>query len=75
MEDYEAIAEKGAFEVFKSKGDHIITLPTEHKAILDSCAIEKDGFRVTYVPVKPNGLVDLEELEKAITEKTISFLL
>ena len=70
--DFEAIAEKGAFEVFKSKGDHIITLPTEHKAILDSCKrIEKDGFRVTYVPVKPNGLVDLAELEKAITEKTI----
>ena len=70
--DFESIAEKGAFEVFKSKGDHIITLPTEHKAILDSCKrIEKDGFRVTYVPVKANGLVDLEELEKAITEKTI----
>ena len=70
--DFEAIAEKGAFEVFKSKGDHIITLPTEHKAILDSCKrIEKDGFRVTYVPVQANGLVDLEELEKAITEKTI----
>ncbi|MEE2904689.1 MAG: aminotransferase class V-fold PLP-dependent enzyme [Myxococcota bacterium] len=70
--DFESIAEKGAFEVFKSKGDHIITLPTEHKAILDSCKrIEKDGFRVTYVPVKANGLVDLEELEKAITDKTI----
>jgi len=70
--DFESIAEKGAFEVFKSRGDHIITLPTEHKAILDSCKrIEKDGFRVTYVPVKANGLVDLEELEKAITEKTI----
>lgn len=70
--DFEAIAEKGAFEMFKSRGDHIITLPTEHKAILDSCKrIEKDGYRVTYVPVKANGLVDLEELEKTITEKTI----
>ena len=70
--DFEAINETGAFEVFKSKGDHIITLPTEHKAILDSCKrIEKDGFRVTYVPVQANGIVDLEELEKTITDKTI----
>lgn len=70
--DFEAINEKGAFELFKSKGDHIITLPTEHKAILDSCKrIEKDGYRVTYLPVQQNGLVDLAVLEAAITDKTI----
>jgi cysteine desulfurase len=70
--DFEAICEKGAFEMFKSKGDHIITLPTEHKAILDSCKrIEKDGYRVSYVPVQANGIVDLDKLEKTITDKTI----
>ena len=70
--DLPAIAERGAFEVFASKGDHIITLPTEHKAILDSCKrMERDGFRVTYLPVQKNGIVDLEVLEAAITDKTI----
>ena len=70
--DLKAIAEQGAFEFFKDRGDHIITLPTEHKAILDSCKrVEKDGFRVTYLPVQQNGLVDLEALEAAITDKTI----
>ncbi len=70
--DLAAVAEKGAFEVFKDRGDHIITLPTEHKAILDSCKrLEKDGFRVTYLPVKANGIVDLDALEAAITSKTI----
>ena len=70
--DLESIAEKGAFEVFKGRGDHIITLPTEHKAILDSCKrLERDGFRVTYLAVQKNGVVDLDALEAAITDKTI----
>jgi cysteine desulfurase len=70
--DLAAIAEKGAFEYFKSKGDHIITVETEHKAILDSCKrLEKDGFRISYLKVQKNGLVRLEDLEKAITDKTI----
>lgn len=70
--DLDAVAEKGAFEYFKSKGDHIITVTTEHKAILDSAKrLERDGFRVTYLSVKKNGQIDLDELEKAITDKTI----
>jgi cysteine desulfurase len=70
--DLEAIRAQGAFEYFKSKGDHLITLQTEHKAILDSAKrLEKEGFRVTYLKVQKNGLVDLQELEAAMTEKTI----
>ena len=62
----------GAFEFFKSRGDHIITLETEHKAILDSAKrLEKEGFRVTYLSVQKNGLVDLDVLREAITDKTI----
>ncbi len=70
--DLEAIAKTGAFDYFKSKGYHIITVETEHKAILDSAKrLEKDGFRVTYLKVQKNGLISLEALEKAITDKTI----
>ncbi len=70
--DLDEIAEEGAAKVFSNRGDHIITLTTEHKAILDSAKrLEKEGFRVTYLGVKPNGLVDLEELEKAIDDDTI----
>lgn len=70
--DLDAIAEVGAFEFFKDKGDHIITLATEHKAILDSAKrLEKEGWRVTYLPVQSNGLVSMEELKAAITDRTI----
>lgn len=63
---------KGVFEMYASKGNHIITLTTEHKAVLDACKkVEKLGGEVTYVPVKNDGLVDLEVLEAAITDKTI----
>jgi cysteine desulfurase len=63
---------KGIFEMYASKGNHIITLTTEHKAVLDTCKhIEKLGGEVTYLNVKNDGLVDLQELEGAITEKTI----
>ncbi|HTN46524.1 MAG TPA: IscS subfamily cysteine desulfurase [Flavipsychrobacter sp.] len=66
------LAIKGVFEMYASKGNHIITCTTEHKAVLDTCKhIEKLGGQVTYLQVQENGLVDLNELEKAITDKTI----
>jgi len=66
------LALKGVYEMYQKKGDHIITLKTEHKAVLDSCAkIEKMGGKVTYLDVDDKGLVNLIELEKAITDKTI----
>ena len=70
--DLDAVAEQGAAEYFKRRGDHIITLVTEHKAILDSAKrLEKEGFRVTYLPVQRDGLVSLEALEEAIDDQTI----
>lgn len=70
--DLDAIAEKGAFEYFSDKGDHIITVATEHKAILDSAKrLEKEGWRVTYLPVQKDGLVSLDALRQAITSDTI----
>ena len=66
------LAIKGVFEMYKEKGNHIITCVTEHKAVLDACKhVEKLGAEVTYLPVKADGLIDLGELEAAITEKTI----
>jgi cysteine desulfurase len=66
------LAIKGVFEMYRRKGNHIITLKTEHKAVLDACKkVEKMGGEVTYLDVKPDGLVDLEALEAAITDKTI----
>lgn len=66
------LALKGAFEMYASKGNHIITCTTEHKAVLDTCKhIEKLGGEVTYLPVGADGLIDLKELEEAITDKTI----
>lgn len=66
------LAIKGVFEMYASKGNHIVTLTTEHKAVLDACKkVEKMGGEVTYVPVKEDGMVDLAELEKAITDKTV----
>lgn len=66
------LAIKGVFEMYKEKGNHIITAVTEHKAVLDACKhVEKLGGRVTYLPVKNDGLVDLELLEAAITPQTI----
>ena len=58
--------------MYASKGNHIITCTTEHKAVLDTCKhIEKIGGQVTYLQVKDDGLIDLGELESAITDKTI----
>ncbi len=66
------LALKGVFEMYKRKGNHIITAKTEHKAVLDACGkIEKMGGQVTYLDVQPDGLIDLAELEAAITDKTI----
>ena len=66
------LALKGVYEMYLSKGNHIITCTTEHKAVLDTCKhIEKIGGQVTYLSVKEDGLIDLADLEKAITDKTI----
>src|SRR5439155_1595354 len=66
------LAVKGVAWMYREKGDHIITCVTEHKAILDTCKhLEKDGFRITFLPVDGKGFVDLDDLRKAITNKTI----
>ena len=66
------LAIKGVAEMYKEKGNHIITAVTEHKAVLDTCKrLEKYGFRVTYMPVLKDGLVDLDDLRRAIDDKTI----
>ena len=66
------LAIKGVAEAYKDKGNHIITAVTEHKAVLDSCKrLEKYGYQVTYLPVQKNGLIDLEDLKRAIGDKTI----
>jgi cysteine desulfurase len=63
---------KGVYEMYASKGNHIITATTEHKAVLDTCKhIEKSGGEVTYLQVQPDGLIDLKELEAAIKPTTI----
>jgi cysteine desulfurase len=66
------LAIKGVFEMYASKGNHIITCVTEHKAVLDTCHhLEKIGAQVTYLKVQTNGLIDLAELKAAFTDKTI----
>jgi len=66
------LAIKGVFEMYAGKGNHIITVNTEHKAVLDTCKhLEKIGGEISYLQVKPDGLINLEELEAAITPKTI----
>lgn len=66
------LALKGIFEAYNAKGNHIITVETEHKAVLDSCIhLEKMGAEVTYLPVNNNGLINLSELENAIRPSTI----
>jgi cysteine desulfurase len=66
------LAIKGVFEMYASKGNHVITAVTEHKAVLDTCKhLEKLGGEVTYLPVKADGLIDLAELEAAIRPTTI----
>jgi cysteine desulfurase len=66
------LAIKGVAEMYREKGNHIITQATEHKAVLDTCKrLEKYGYEVTYLPVEKDGRVNLEDLERAITPKTI----
>lgn len=66
------LAIKGVAEMYAERGNHIITAATEHKAVLDTCKhLEKQGVRVTYLPLKGDGLVDLDMLRDAITDKTI----
>ncbi|MCH7858832.1 MAG: IscS subfamily cysteine desulfurase [Candidatus Marinimicrobia bacterium] len=66
------LALKGVAGMYASKGRHIITVATEHRAVLDTCkALEQSGFKVTYLGVPENGLLDLDELRRAITGETI----
>ena len=65
------LAIRGAEYMYREKGDHIITAVTEHKAVIDTCKrLEKDGFRVTYLPVRKDGIIELGRLGDAITDKT-----
>jgi len=65
------ISIKGVAKFYKSKKKHVITTQTDHKCVLDSCrALQQEGFDITYLPVKPNGLIDMAELEAAIREDT-----
>lgn len=66
------LAIKGVFEMYASKGNHIITCTTEHKAVLDTCKhLEKEGAEITYLPVDADGMIDLKELEAAMKPTTI----
>ena len=66
------LAIKGVYEMYASKGNHIITCTTEHKAVLDTCKhLEKLGAEVTYLEVQPDGLIDLKALEAAMKPTTI----
>jgi cysteine desulfurase len=66
------LAIKGAAWRYRDKGNHLVTLPTEHKAVLDSLKrLEQEGFQVSYVPVQSDGLADLNDLKSALTDKTI----
>lgn len=66
------LAIKGIARFYGSKKRHIITVLTEHKCVLDACRhLEDDGFEVTYLPVEPNGLINLENLKNAITDQTM----
>jgi len=66
------LAIKGVAEMYAERGDHIITVATEHKAVLDACKhLEKQGRRVTYLPVDREGLIDPDQLRRAINDRTI----
>jgi cysteine desulfurase len=66
------LAIKGVAEMYREKGNHIITQVIEHKAVLDTCKrLEKYGFEVTYLPVEKDGRINLDDLRRAITPKTI----
>lgn len=66
------LAIKGVARFYKDRKNHIVTVQTEHKCVLDSCRhLQQEGFEVTYLPVRENGLIDLDELGAAITDKTV----
>jgi len=66
------LAIKGAAHFYKKKGKHVITLKTEHKAVLDACRqLEREGFEVTYMEPMPNGLIDIKQLESEIRDDTV----
>lgn len=66
------LALKGVAEMYAEKGDHLVSVVTEHKAVLDTCKhLEKDGKRVTYLGVDAKGLIDLDELRDTLTDKTV----
>ena len=66
------LAIRGVAEFYKDRKNHIVTTVTEHKCVLDTCRhLEQQGFEVTYLPVQKNGLVDLDALRAAITDKTV----
>lgn len=66
------LAIKGIAEMYRERGNHIITQVSEHKAVLDTCKkLEKQGYRVTYLPVQADGLIDIEDLKRAIDDQTI----
>ena len=66
------LAIRGVAEFYKDRKNHVVTTMTEHKCVLDTCRhLEQNGFEVTYLPVQKNGLVDLEVLRAAITDKTV----
>src|SRR5256714_4436346 len=66
------LAIKGVAEMYREKGNHIITAVTEHKAVLDTCKrLEKYGYRVTYLPVQKDGVIDVDDLKRAMDDKTI----
>ena len=66
------LAIKGVADAYRDKGNHIVTCVTEHKAVLDSCKVlQKHGLQVTYLPVEPDGLIDLGRLRESLTDKTI----
>jgi cysteine desulfurase len=66
------LAVKGVAEMYRERGNHIITQVTEHKAILDTCKrLEKHGYRVTYLPVKDDGIIDMDDLNRAMDNETI----
>jgi cysteine desulfurase len=66
------LAIKGVAEAYRDKGNHIITQATEHKAVLDTCKrLEKEGVRITYLPVQADGRIDIDDLRRAMGEQTI----
>jgi cysteine desulfurase len=66
------LAIKGVAEFYQDKGNHIITGPIEHKAVIDTCrALERKGYKITYLPLDKSGIININNVEKAITDKTI----